>query len=114
MGGQHGRRRPRAGGDLRRQLRRLREPRGHDLHAAAVRLRRRDRGHIHGARDVRVNVRESEQMVAALQQAGKEVRFVVFPDEGHSRSYGNWRNAIRHYTEVEDFLARCLGGRRTP
>ncbi|MBI2525468.1 MAG: S9 family peptidase [Candidatus Rokubacteria bacterium] len=69
---------------------------------------------IHGARDVRVNVRESEQMVAALQQAGKEVRFVVFPDEGHSRSYGNWRNAIRHYTEVEDFLARCLGGRRTP
>lgn len=43
-----------------------------------------------------------------------KVRFVVFPDEGHSRSYGNWRNAIRHYTEVEDFLARCLGGRRTP
>ena len=69
---------------------------------------------IHGARDVRVNVRESEQMVAALQQAGKDVRFVVFPDEGHSRSYGNWRNAIRHYTEVEDFLARCLGGRRSP
>ena len=69
---------------------------------------------IHGARDVRVNVRESEQMVAALQQAGKDVRFVVFPDEGHSRRYGNWRNAIRHYTEVEDFLARCLGGRRSP
>jgi dipeptidyl aminopeptidase/acylaminoacyl peptidase len=53
-------------------------------------------------------------MVAALQQAGKDVRFVVFPDEGHSRSYGNWRNAIRHYAEVEDFLARCLGGRRSP
>ena len=24
------------------------------------------------------------------------------------------RDAIRHYTEVEDFLARCLGGRRSP
>ncbi|MBI4590544.1 MAG: S9 family peptidase [Candidatus Rokubacteria bacterium] len=68
---------------------------------------------IHGARDSRVNVRESEQMVAALRQAGKDVRYVVFPDEGHRRTYGNWRNALRHYGEVEDFLARCLGGRKS-
>ncbi|MBI4627777.1 MAG: prolyl oligopeptidase family serine peptidase [Candidatus Rokubacteria bacterium] len=68
---------------------------------------------IHGAKDTRVNVRESEQMVAALKQAGKEVRYVVFPDEGHSRDYGNWRNALRHYAEVEEFLAGCLGGRRS-
>lgn len=66
---------------------------------------------IHGAQDTRVNVRESEQMVAALRQAGKDVRYVVFPDEGHRRDYGNWRNALRHYSEVENFLARCLGGR---
>ncbi len=66
---------------------------------------------IHGAKDARVNVRESEQMVAALTQAGKDVRYVVFPDEGHRRDYGNWRNALRHYSEVEDFLAGCLGGR---
>jgi dipeptidyl aminopeptidase/acylaminoacyl peptidase len=66
---------------------------------------------IHGARDVRVNVRESEQMVAALRQAGKDVRYVVFSDEGHLR-YGNWRNALRHYSEVEGFLAGCLGGRK--
>jgi len=66
---------------------------------------------IHGARDVRVNVRESEQMVAALRQAGKDVRYVVFPDEGHRRDYGNWRNALRHYSEVETFLAGCLRGR---
>ena len=69
---------------------------------------------IHGARDVRVNVRESEQMVEALRRAGKDVRYVVFPDEGHRRDYGNWRNTLRHYAEVEDFLARCLGGRRSP
>ena len=66
---------------------------------------------IHGAMDTRVNVRESEQMVAALKQAGKDVRYVVFPDEGHRRDYGNWRNALRHYAEVEEFLAGCLGGR---
>ena len=50
-------------------------------------------------------------MVAALKQAGKDVRYVVFPDEGHRRDYGNWRNALRHYAEVEEFLAGCLGGR---
>lgn len=66
---------------------------------------------IHGARDARVNVRESEQMVKALRRAGKDVRYLIFPDEGHQRDYGNWRNAIRHYAEVEDFLAGCLGGR---
>ncbi len=38
--------------------------------------------------------------------------YVVFSDEGHRRDYGNWRNAIRHYTEGESFLADCLGGRR--
>ena len=68
---------------------------------------------IHGARDERVKVAESEQMVAALRTAGKDVRYVVFPDEGHRRDYGNWRNALRHYSEVEEFFARCLGGRVT-
>ena len=68
---------------------------------------------IHGARDTRVNVRESDQMVRALRQARKDVRYVVFPDEGHLRTYGNWRNTMRHYTEVENFLAGCLGGRRS-
>jgi dipeptidyl aminopeptidase/acylaminoacyl peptidase len=66
---------------------------------------------IHGAADSRVSVRESEQMVAALRRAGKEVHYVTFPDEGHRRQYGNWRNTVRHYAEVEDFLAGCLGGR---
>ena len=48
---------------------------------------------------------------AGAKKAGKDVRYVVFPDEGHRRDYGNWRNALRHYAEVEEFLARCLGGR---
>jgi dipeptidyl aminopeptidase/acylaminoacyl peptidase len=66
---------------------------------------------IHGANDPRVTVRESEQMDAELRRLGKDVRLVVFADEGHRRDYGNWRNAIRHYGEIERFLARCLGGR---
>ena len=66
---------------------------------------------IHGARDQRVKVSESEQMVDALQRAGKDVRFVVLPDEGHLWDYGNWRNSLRHYGEVERFLAGCLEGR---
>jgi hypothetical protein len=31
------------------------------------------------------------------------LRATVFP--------GNWRNAMRHYTEIEGFLADHLGGR---
>lgn len=67
---------------------------------------------IHGAQDPRVGVGQSEAMAKALERAGKQVRLVVFPDEGHRREYGNWRNAIRHYEEVERFLAACIGGRR--
>jgi len=66
---------------------------------------------IHGARDQRVKLSESEQMVEALHKAGKEVRYVVLPDEGHLWSYGNTRNALRHYAEVETFLDRCLAPR---
>ena len=65
---------------------------------------------IHGANDQRVRLHESEQMVEALQREGKDVRFVILPDEGHLRAYGNWRNLIRHYREVEVFLGQCLGG----
>jgi len=67
---------------------------------------------IHGARDSRVNVRESEQMARALLEAGKDARLVLIGDEGHRNSFGNWRGAVRKYGEVELFLARCLGGRQ--
>lgn len=64
---------------------------------------------IHGAKDPRVGVGQSIEMAKALERAGKRVRLVTFADEGHSREYGNWRNAVRHYEEVERFLAQCLG-----
>jgi hypothetical protein len=40
-------------------------------------------------------------MVEGLQREGKDVRYVIFPDEGHGRSYGNWRNLVRQYRAVE-------------
>jgi len=67
---------------------------------------------IHGTKDSRVNVRESEQMAKALLEAGRDARLVLLDDEGHLNSYGNFRNAVRKYGEVELFLARCLGGRQ--
>jgi dipeptidyl aminopeptidase/acylaminoacyl peptidase len=63
---------------------------------------------IHGARDARVKLAQSEEMAAALRRHDKPFRFIVLDDEGHSWSHGNWRNSIRHYQEIESFLDNCL------
>ncbi|OBF60261.1 peptidase S9 [Mycobacterium sp. 852002-50816_SCH5313054-b] len=38
---------------------------------------------VHGAHDTNVPVGESEQIVAALREAGREVRYLLFADDGH-------------------------------
>ena len=38
---------------------------------------------VHGANDTNVPVSESEQIVDALRQAGRNVRFLLFDDDGH-------------------------------
>ncbi|OBI97369.1 peptidase S9 [Mycobacterium alsense] len=38
---------------------------------------------VHGAHDTNVPVGESEQIVEALQRAGREVRYLLFADDGH-------------------------------
>jgi dipeptidyl aminopeptidase/acylaminoacyl peptidase len=38
----------------------------------------------HGAHDTNVPVSESEQMVEALRRAGRDVRYLLFDDDGHS------------------------------
>ncbi len=38
---------------------------------------------VHGAHDTNVPVGESEQIVAALRGAGREVRYLLFADDGH-------------------------------
>jgi dipeptidyl aminopeptidase/acylaminoacyl peptidase len=62
-----------------------------------------------GANDVRCTRLESDQMVAALQGAGKEVEYILFPNEGHSLTH--WKNVLVFTRRIEDFLAKHLGGR---
>jgi dipeptidyl aminopeptidase/acylaminoacyl peptidase len=66
----------------------------------------------HGANDVRCTLAQSDAIVAAMQELGLPVTYVVYPDEGHGflRSENNLAfNAI-----VEAFLGRYLGGRAEP
>jgi len=62
-----------------------------------------------GVNDPRVAKAESDQMVDALRKNGKEVTYIVFPDEGHGfeRPENRWKWAAA----TEAFLATHLGGR---
>jgi dipeptidyl aminopeptidase/acylaminoacyl peptidase len=62
-----------------------------------------------GANDPRVKQAESEQIVAALKEAGIDHEYLLFPDEGHG--FAKPENRIKFYTEAERFLAKYLGGR---
>ena len=62
-----------------------------------------------GANDPRVKQAESEQIVAALQEAGIDYEYMLFPDEGHG--FAKPENRLRFYAAAEKFLARHLGGR---
>ncbi len=62
-----------------------------------------------GANDPRVKQAESEQIVAALADAGIEYEYMLFPDEGHG--FAKPENRLKFYAAAERFLARYLGGR---
>ncbi|MBI3892186.1 MAG: S9 family peptidase [Candidatus Wallbacteria bacterium] len=62
-----------------------------------------------GANDPRVKVAEAEQIVAACRAKGKDVEYLLFPDEGHGCVRPE--NRLKYYATVESFLARHLGGR---
>jgi len=62
-----------------------------------------------GANDPRVKQAESEQIVAALERAGVEHEYLLFPDEGHG--FAKPENQLRFSAAAERFLARHLGGR---
>ena len=65
-----------------------------------------------GANDPRVNVAESEQIVASMKAKNIPVTYVVFPDEGHG--FARPQNNIAFNAVAENFLSRCLGGRAEP
>jgi dipeptidyl aminopeptidase/acylaminoacyl peptidase len=62
-----------------------------------------------GANDPRVKQAESEQIVAALEEAGIDHEYMLFPDEGHG--FAKPENRLKFYAAAERFLARHLGGR---
>jgi len=65
-----------------------------------------------GANDPRVNIRESEQIVDAIEKNKGAVTYVVYPDEGHG--FARPENRIDFNARAERFLAECLGGRFEP
>jgi dipeptidyl aminopeptidase/acylaminoacyl peptidase len=64
---------------------------------------------VHGANDPRVKQHESDQIVVALRTKGKDVEYLVAPDEGHGFRAPNNRKALA--VAMEKFLAKQLGGR---
>ncbi len=64
---------------------------------------------VQGKNDPRVNVRESNQIVAAVRENGKPVKYIVAPDEGHG--FARPINILAYVTAMEDFFAQYLGGR---
>jgi dipeptidyl aminopeptidase/acylaminoacyl peptidase len=64
---------------------------------------------VQGKNDPRVNIRESNQIVAAVRDNGKPVEYLVAPDEGHG--FARPINNLAMVTAMEGFLEQYLGGR---
>ena len=61
---------------------------------------------VQGAQDPRVNINESDQMVAAFRQRGVTVEYLVKENEGHG--FANEENRFELYEAMERFLAKHL------
>jgi dipeptidyl aminopeptidase/acylaminoacyl peptidase len=59
-----------------------------------------------GAKDPRVNVDESDQMVEAMRKRGVEVEYLVKENEGHG--FRNEENRFEFYRAMEKFLSNHL------
>lgn len=64
---------------------------------------------VQGKNDPRVNVRESNQIVAAVRDNGKPVEYLVAPDEGHG--FARPINNLAMVAAMEKFFAGYLQGR---
>ena len=64
---------------------------------------------VQGKNDPRVNIRESNQIVAAVRDNGKPVEYLVAPDEGHG--FARPINNLAMVTAMEGFFEKYLGGR---
>jgi dipeptidyl aminopeptidase/acylaminoacyl peptidase len=64
---------------------------------------------VQGKNDPRVNIRESNQIVAAVRDNGKPVEYLVAPDEGHG--FARPINNLAMVTAMEEFFVKYLHGR---
>jgi len=62
---------------------------------------------IHGANDPRVPIVETEQMVRALRERGRDVEYLRYEDEGHSLAKS--KNRADAYPKVLAFFQRHMG-----
>ena len=60
---------------------------------------------IHGDIDTTVPIEQSEIMFKAMQEAGKEVEFVILEDEDHNITYGETR--LQMMEALDSFMRRC-------
>ncbi len=60
----------------------------------------------YGRRDTIVDIEQGEELHRQLRRNGKEVRFLVKPEEGHG--YRKRENVLELYGEIERFLDRHL------
>jgi len=67
---------------------------------------------VHGQNDHVVNERESRQIYDTMKKNGKEVTYLLFPDEGHR--FGRFPNIMMYMDRAERFLADHLGGKYHP
>lgn len=65
-----------------------------------------------GGNDPRVTKQESDQIVAAMEENGQPVTYVLYPDEGHG--FARPENRDSFFGVSEAFLSGCLGGRYEP
>ena len=65
-----------------------------------------------GANDPRVKQAESEQIVEAMREAKRPVKYVLYTDEGHG--FARPENNLHFFAQAEEFLAKYLGGRFEP
>ena len=59
---------------------------------------------IQGAKDPRVVKEESDQIVAKLQELGRDVEYLVLDDEGHG--FSKKENEIKVYSQMLEFLEK--------
>ncbi len=64
---------------------------------------------VQGANDPRVKKAESDQIVVALRDLGRQVEYIVAPDEGHG--FAGKENRIAMFTAMEKFFVKHLKGR---